>query len=76
MIGGGESGFDFINKLIIEAASDIFNIELISLLLIFKNHVQPTVDLLESAGRNTRVVLLKAGTRTRYLILGKQSQYQ
>ncbi|MHA2249862.1 MAG: hypothetical protein ACXAD7_05845, partial [Candidatus Kariarchaeaceae archaeon] len=69
MIGGGDDGFSFIHQLLQE--SQKYQIELISFLSIFKRHVQYSTKILQSAGRYVKILELKAGTRTRYIVLGK-----
>ncbi|MHA2504075.1 MAG: RlmF-related methyltransferase [Candidatus Kariarchaeaceae archaeon] len=66
MIGGGDEGFDFIEQYLREAVEA--DIELITVLLIFESHVQLCLDLLRDLGGDPKMVRLKAGMRTRYLV--------
>lgn len=73
MIGGGPEGFDFIKRYLLEAIEVSHLINLISIMLIFQEHVGPACALLEDAAFEVRVIQLLAGRRTRYLILAKKS---
>ena len=70
MIGGGLDGFDFTNKMLVEACSDRFNIKIISVMCLFKSHVAPSIKILIANSRKTMIVELIAGTRKRYIVIG------
>jgi len=70
MIGGGIDGFDFTKEYLEEACSEYCKIQTITVLCLFKSHVKPSIEVLESNGRTTKVVELIAGTRKRYIVFG------
>lgn len=73
MIGGGKTGFAFIHQMISEAMS--FEIVYITVLLIFEEHVNPTVTLLNTNNFQTKEITLLAGTRKRYLVIAKENTF-
>jgi methylase of polypeptide subunit release factors len=70
MIGGGIDGFDFTDKLLLEACSDQFDIKIITVMCLFKSHVAPSLAILKEQKRKTQVIELLAGTRKRYIVIG------
>lgn len=69
MIGGGKDGYNFISRYLDEAVNA--NISIISVLLIFKDHATKAKLQLRSLGKKVFSVVLKAGTRQRYLVIAK-----
>ncbi|MHA2402476.1 MAG: RlmF-related methyltransferase [Candidatus Kariarchaeaceae archaeon] len=69
MIGGGQDGFDFLHHLIVEACNTRYEIDLVSMLLLFEQHAYRASELLDEMGRKTELIRLKAGTRIRYLVI-------
>lgn len=70
MIGGGVDGFEFTKSLLLEACSNNFKIKIITVMCLFKSHVNPSMKILEDNNRKTMVVELIAGTRKRYIVIG------
>ncbi len=70
MIGGGIDGFEFTRKLLLEACSPNYVIRIISVMCLFKSHVNPSVKILKENGRNIKIIELMAGTRKRYIVIG------
>ena len=68
MIGGGDTGFEFTQQYLEEACK--YSIEYVTVLCLFKNHVAPSIQILEKHERSVEVIELIAGTRKRYLVIG------
>ncbi|MCH8906589.1 MAG: hypothetical protein IH840_05830 [Candidatus Heimdallarchaeota archaeon] len=74
MIGGGETGFDFTQQYLTEACSHRYDIRLVTVLCLAKEHIVPAIIILQSHGRSVDLIELIAGTRTRYLIIGEEKK--
>lgn len=74
MIGGGDDGFDFTKKLLHEACSNQFKIDIITVMCLFKSHVFPSIEILASYQRKTKIIELIAGTRKRYVVIGSNQE--
>ncbi len=70
MIGGGKDGYDFIERYIDE--SIFYNIENITILLIFELHKEMARNQLIENNRNVKIIELVAGNRIRYLMVGSK----
>lgn len=68
MIGGGDTGFEFTRQYLEEACE--YSIDCVTVLCLFKNHVTPSIRILEKHGRKVEVAELIAGTRKRYMVIG------
>ena len=69
MIGGGDDGYTFIQQYIAEAATS--SITYITVLLIFEIHATKAMEQLRALDKSPRCINLRAGTRTRFLIIAK-----
>jgi hypothetical protein len=70
MIGGGKDGYDFIERYIDE--SIFYDIENITILLIFELHKEMARNQLIENNRNVKIIELVAGNRIRYLMVGSK----
>jgi hypothetical protein len=70
MIGGGKVGYDFIKRYIDEAI--FYDIENITILLIFELHKEMARNQLIENNRNVKIIELIAGNRIRYLMVGSK----
>jgi len=70
MIGGGKDGYDFIERYIDE--SIFYDIDNITILLIFELHKEMARNQLIENNRNVKIIELVAGNRIRYLMVGSK----